>query len=46
MKGRHRIELGPDLAHIEGVARGARQAPVLALDAGSDPLTSEVRMHG
>ena len=46
MKGRHRIELGPYFARVEGLARGAWQARVLALDAGSDSLSGEVRVHG
>jgi len=46
MKGRHRLELGPDLARIEGIARGTRQAHILALDASPDLLTGEVRVYG
>lgn len=45
MKRRHGLELGPHLARIEGVARGTRQAHVLARDTGADPLTREVRLH-
>ena len=46
MKGWHSIELGPHFARIEGLAHGAWQARVLARDPGSDPLTSEMRVHG
>jgi len=46
MKGWHRIGLGPHFARIEGLARGAWQAHVLARDPGSDSLTGEVRVHG
>lgn len=45
MKRGHRIELGPDFERIEGLARGARQSRILACDPGSDPPTSEVRVH-
>ena len=45
MKGRRGLELGPHLARIEGVARGAREAHVLARDTGANPLTREVRVH-
>ena len=45
MKGRRGLELGPHLARIEGVARGAREAQVLARDTGANPLTREVRVH-
>jgi hypothetical protein len=45
MKGWYRIEVSPDFARIEGLARGARQARVLASDPSSNPLTGEVGAH-
>ena len=45
MKGWYRIEISPDFARIEGLARGARQARVLANDPSSNPLTGEVGAH-
>lgn len=46
MKGWYRIEFSPDFARIEGIARGAWLARLLANDPGSDPLTGEVGAHG
>src|SRR5262245_51600109 len=46
MEGWYRIKRSPDRARIEGLARGARQARVLANDPGSNPLTREVGAHG
>ena len=46
MKGWYRIEFRPDFVRIEGLARGAWQARVLANDPGSNPLTGVVGAHG
>jgi hypothetical protein len=45
MKGWYRIEFGTDFARIEGLARGAWQARVLANHPGSNPLTGKVGAH-